>query len=440
MTTPVIKYPPGFRFLPTGLQLIVPYLTNKLRDPHFKCPMINDANVYACHPQELVEKHKLNEEDTWYFFSQRVRKYKEGDRPDREAGNGYWKASGSKKDLIDQDKRKVGHTRALVYYEGKKVKNNPGKKTNWIMHEFWIQGYQIPKNKQSNCMKLDDWVLYKIHYNNTRGKSKRQEGSDNEDDVVQGQAKGEAKGKGKKYIGRNGKRRRQEGNDNEDDVDKGQAEVEGSRNNNLENLEVDSEFAASLEKAIELFDENYIPVSSMEDVPLPLVCNNFWSPEDYAHDDNQQVQVPVGNILNSLETGSGSGVDYKSQEMFANIGTSQENGRGNGFNCHNAEVYDNQFLNIQTSQANSVKCHRTGVNDDQQFVHTQAYGGGNNVNCQSAVVYQANDGGNSVNCQGAEVYGNKFHSVYTSQAYSDYSGASSLSIQSYNDRSGWQCL
>ncbi|KAF9607710.1 hypothetical protein IFM89_038250 [Coptis chinensis] len=91
-----------------------------------------------------------------------------------------------------------------------------------------------------------------------RGKIKRQEGSDNEDDVVQGQAKGDAKGKGKKYIGRNGKRRRQEGNDNEDDVDKGQAEVEGSRNN-LENLKVDSEFATSIEEAIELFDEYYIP-------------------------------------------------------------------------------------------------------------------------------------------------------------------------------------
>ncbi|KAF9621864.1 hypothetical protein IFM89_028452 [Coptis chinensis] len=151
----------------------------------------------------------------------------------------------------------------------KKVKDNPGKKTDWIMHEFWIPEYQIPENKQSNCMKLDDWVLYKIHYNNTRNKIKRQEGSDNEDDVVQGQAKGEAKGKGKKYIGRNGKRRRQEGNDNEDDVDKSQAEVEGRRNN-LENLKVDSEFATSIEEAIELFDEYYIPRNV-----CPLIRNSI---------------------------------------------------------------------------------------------------------------------------------------------------------------------
>ena len=71
-------------------------------------------------------------EKEWYFFSPRDRKYPNGSRPNRVAGSGYWKATGTDK-IITTEGRKVGIKKALVFYIGKAPK---GSKTNWIMHEY----------------------------------------------------------------------------------------------------------------------------------------------------------------------------------------------------------------------------------------------------------------------------------------------------------------
>lgn len=71
-------------------------------------------------------------EKEWYFFSPRDRKYPNGSRPNRVAGSGYWKATGTDK-IITTQGRKVGIKKALVFYVGKAPK---GTKTNWIMHEY----------------------------------------------------------------------------------------------------------------------------------------------------------------------------------------------------------------------------------------------------------------------------------------------------------------
>lgn len=71
-------------------------------------------------------------EKEWYFFSPRDRKYPNGSRPNRVAGSGYWKATGTDK-IITTEGRKVGIKKALVFYVGKAPK---GTKTNWIMHEY----------------------------------------------------------------------------------------------------------------------------------------------------------------------------------------------------------------------------------------------------------------------------------------------------------------
>lgn len=68
----------------------------------------------------------------WYFFTQRDRKYPNGDRPKRAADNGYWKATGADKPIIFKE-NKVGLKKALVFYQGKQPQ---GDKTNWIMHEY----------------------------------------------------------------------------------------------------------------------------------------------------------------------------------------------------------------------------------------------------------------------------------------------------------------
>ncbi|KAK4408276.1 NAC domain-containing protein 18 [Sesamum angolense] len=96
----------------------------------------------------------------WYFFTPRDRKYPNGSRPNRAAGTGYWKATGADKDVYRDDGKKVGSRKALVFYEGRPPK---GKKTDWIMHEYRVKD-QPPRHKRdANDMRLDDWVLCRIH-------------------------------------------------------------------------------------------------------------------------------------------------------------------------------------------------------------------------------------------------------------------------------------
>ncbi|CAH2077782.1 unnamed protein product [Thlaspi arvense] len=103
-------------------------------------------------------------EKEWYFFSPRDRKYPNGSRPNRVAGSGYWKATGTDK-IITSDGRRVGIKKALVFYAGKAPK---GSKTNWIMHEYRL----IEHSRSHGSSKLDDWVLCRI-YKKTSG-SQRQ--------------------------------------------------------------------------------------------------------------------------------------------------------------------------------------------------------------------------------------------------------------------------
>nr|GMD49071.1 NAC domain-containing protein 72-like [Ipomoea batatas] len=94
-----LSLPPGFRFYPTDEELLV-------------------------HPRD--------------------RKYPNGSRPNRVAGSGYWKATGTDK-VITTEGRKVGIKKALVFYVGKAPK---GSKTNWIMHEYRLS--DAPKKTGSS--------------------------------------------------------------------------------------------------------------------------------------------------------------------------------------------------------------------------------------------------------------------------------------------------
>jgi hypothetical protein len=70
----------------------------------------------------------------WYFFTPRDRKYPNGVRPNRAAGSGYWKATGTDKPIRSSSTNEsVGVKKALVFYKGRPPK---GIKTNWIMHEY----------------------------------------------------------------------------------------------------------------------------------------------------------------------------------------------------------------------------------------------------------------------------------------------------------------
>ncbi|KAL0726886.1 hypothetical protein Bca4012_022979 [Brassica carinata] len=101
-------------------------------------------------------------EKEWYFFSPRDRKYPNGSRPNRVAGSGYWKATGTDK-IITSDGHRVGIKKALVFYAGKAPK---GTKTNWIMHEYRLIEHSRSHGSSKEYplyLQLDDWVLCRIY-------------------------------------------------------------------------------------------------------------------------------------------------------------------------------------------------------------------------------------------------------------------------------------
>ncbi|KAK1284180.1 NAC domain-containing protein 55 [Acorus calamus] len=149
-----LNLPPGFRFFPTDEELLVHYLCPKIASVQFGLPIIGEINLYKSDPWLLPSKALFGEKE-WYFFSPRDRKYPNGSRPNRVAGSGYWKATGTDK-VISVDNRKLGIKKALVFYIGKAPR---GTKTNWIMHEYRLS--ELPRKKGTS--RLDDWVLCRIY-------------------------------------------------------------------------------------------------------------------------------------------------------------------------------------------------------------------------------------------------------------------------------------
>ena len=90
---------------------------------------------------DLTENHEHNRENQnkWYFFTPMKRKYTKWKYTNREALDGYWEVSGFEK-KIKKPKTKIaaGYKKQLVFYEYEREGRQPGKKTNWIMHEYRV--------------------------------------------------------------------------------------------------------------------------------------------------------------------------------------------------------------------------------------------------------------------------------------------------------------
>lgn len=98
----------------------------------------------------LIEKFKPRGINEWYFFTPRNKKYKNGKRPDRAAGDGFWKATGSDKKVYCKG-RFVGWKRTLGFHVGKPPS---GQKTNWLMHEFRVP--DAPARPRNNNKDKDE--------------------------------------------------------------------------------------------------------------------------------------------------------------------------------------------------------------------------------------------------------------------------------------------
>lgn len=155
-----LNLPPGFRFHPTDDELVEHYLCRKAAGGRLPVPIIAEVDLYKFDPWALPDRALFGTKE-WYFFTPRDRKYPNGSRPNRAAGNGYWKATGADKPVAPHG-RTLGIKKALVFYAGKAPK---GVKTDWIMHEYRLAdaGRAAAAGAKKGSLRLDDWVLCRLY-------------------------------------------------------------------------------------------------------------------------------------------------------------------------------------------------------------------------------------------------------------------------------------
>ncbi|RVW30491.1 NAC domain-containing protein 100 [Vitis vinifera] len=159
----MMELPPGFRFHPTDEELITHYLSQKVLNSGFCAVAIGEVDLNKCEPWDLPWKAKMGEKE-WYFFCVRDRKYPTGLRTNRATDAGYWKATGKDKEIYKM-KTLVGMKKTLVFYKGRAPK---GEKTNWVMHEYRLEGknsmYNLPKTTKN------EWVICRVFQKSSGGK------------------------------------------------------------------------------------------------------------------------------------------------------------------------------------------------------------------------------------------------------------------------------
>ncbi|CAH8363744.1 unnamed protein product [Eruca vesicaria subsp. sativa] len=157
----LVNMPPGFRFHPTDEELITCYLKEKVLDSRFTALAMGEADLNKCEPWDLQKTSAKMGEKELYFFCQRDRKYPTGLRTNRATESGYWKATGKDKEVFKGKGCLVGMKKTLVFYKGRAPR---GEKTNWVMHEYRLEGkysyHNLPKSAR------DEWVVCRVFHKN----------------------------------------------------------------------------------------------------------------------------------------------------------------------------------------------------------------------------------------------------------------------------------
>ncbi|PWA49066.1 NAC domain-containing protein [Artemisia annua] len=146
--------PPGFRFHPTDEELVDYYLRKKIASTRIDLDVIKDIDLYRIEPWDLQELCKLgtDEQNEWYFFSHKDKKYPTGTRTNRATKAGFWKATGRDKGIYSKHNL-VGMRKTLVYYKGRAPN---GQKSDWIMHEYRLE------TNENGATQEEGWVVCRV--------------------------------------------------------------------------------------------------------------------------------------------------------------------------------------------------------------------------------------------------------------------------------------
>ncbi|XP_022159791.1 NAC domain-containing protein 21/22 [Momordica charantia] len=150
------KLPPGFRFHPRDEELVCDYLMKKIGSVcDDSSSLLIEVDLNKCEPWDIPREACVGGKE-WYFFSQRDRKYATGLRTNRATASGYWKATGKDRPVFHRANQLVGMRKTLVFYQGRAPK---GRKTEWVMHEFRLEG---PLSPLKDSSPKEDWVLCRL--------------------------------------------------------------------------------------------------------------------------------------------------------------------------------------------------------------------------------------------------------------------------------------
>ncbi|KAJ7571559.1 hypothetical protein O6H91_01G166900 [Diphasiastrum complanatum] len=157
MSLPLDGYsavPPGFRFHPTDEELVGYYLHKKVACKKIDLDVIREIDLYKMEPWDLQEKCRIGsgEQNDWYFFSHKDKKYPTGTRTNRATTAGFWKATGRDKAIFTK-RRIIGLRKTLVFYKGRAPN---GQKTDWIMHEYRLE------DETGQTSSEDGWVVCRV--------------------------------------------------------------------------------------------------------------------------------------------------------------------------------------------------------------------------------------------------------------------------------------
>ncbi|THG10245.1 hypothetical protein TEA_003647 [Camellia sinensis var. sinensis] len=131
------RVPPGFRFHPSDEELVDYYLRKKITYRRIDLDIIKEVDLYKIEPWDLQELCRIGteEQDEWYFFSHKDKKYPTGTRTNRATTAGFWKATGRDKAIYSKHNL-IGMRKTLVFYKGRAPN---GQKSDWIMHEYRLE-------------------------------------------------------------------------------------------------------------------------------------------------------------------------------------------------------------------------------------------------------------------------------------------------------------
>ncbi|KAK8587542.1 hypothetical protein V6N13_086523 [Hibiscus sabdariffa] len=179
--------PPGFRFHPTEEELVGYYLRKKVASQKIDLDVIRDIDLYRMEPWDLKGYRLLSgfhtcelnsprhgdvhaercqigyeEQNEWYFFSHRDKKYPTGTRTNRATVAGFWKATGRDKSVYDRSKL-IGMRKTLVFYKGRAPN---GRKSDWIMHEYRLESHDHGPPQE------EGWVVCRAFKKKATGQTK----------------------------------------------------------------------------------------------------------------------------------------------------------------------------------------------------------------------------------------------------------------------------